>query len=73
MVKGYIFDMDGVLCDSEEYIAEAAIRMFRERYGLAVQRKDFTPFVGAGENRYIGGVAEKYGIEWNQESDKAET
>jgi HAD superfamily hydrolase (TIGR01509 family) len=73
MIKGYIFDMDGVLCDSEEYIAEAAMRMFRERYELTVQREDFTPFVGAGENRYIGGVAEKYGIAWNQESDKAET
>jgi beta-phosphoglucomutase len=35
--------------------------MFRER-GLAVQPEDFRPFVGTGENRYIGGVAEKYGF-----------
>ncbi|MDF7800398.1 HAD-IA family hydrolase [Pontiellaceae bacterium B1224] len=73
MIKGYIFDMDGVLCDSEAFIAAAAIRMFKERYNQTVQEEDFIPFVGAGENRYIGGVAEKYGIAWNQEADKAET
>jgi beta-phosphoglucomutase len=33
--------------------------MFKEQ-GLAVQPEDFLPFVGAGEDRYIGGVAEKY-------------
>jgi cytidine deaminase len=73
MIKGFIFDMDGVLCDSEPFIAAAAIRMFQERYNLTVQKVDFIPFVGAGENRYIGGVAEQYGIAWNQEEDKAET
>lgn len=73
VIKGYIFDMDGVLCDSEEFIAMAAIRMFKETYGIDVTVDDFTPFVGAGENRYIGGVAGKYGIEWNLERDKAET
>lgn len=73
MIKGYIFDMDGVLCDSEAYIAAAAVRMFQERYHQTVHEEDFIPFVGAGENRYIGGVAEKYGIQWNQEADKAET
>ena len=65
--------MDGVLCDSEPYICAAAIRMFKERYNTDVQEEDFIPFVGAGENRYIGGVAEQYGIAWNQEADKAET
>ncbi len=52
--------MDGVLVDSEEFIAKAAQMMFAER-GLAVKPEDFKPFVGMGENRYIGGVAEKYG------------
>ena len=58
---GVIFDMDGVLLDSEPFICKAACMMFAER-GLAVQPEDFLPFVGAGENRYIGGVAEKYGF-----------
>jgi beta-phosphoglucomutase len=62
MIKGVLFDMDGVLVDSEKFICEAAILMFREM-GVIVKPEDFQPFVGAGENRYIGGVAEKYGIE----------
>ncbi len=61
-IRAVLFDMDGVLVDSERLIAEAAKRMFAERYGLAVKLEDFVPFVGAGENRYLGGVAEKYGI-----------
>ena len=59
-IRGVIFDMDGVLVDSEEFIAKAAVMMFAER-GLKVQAEDFRPFIGMGENRYIGGVAEKYG------------
>jgi HAD superfamily hydrolase (TIGR01509 family) len=58
-IRAVIFDMDGVLVDSEPLINAAAIAMFRER-GLLVQPDDFLPFVGAGEDRYIGGVAEKY-------------
>jgi HAD superfamily hydrolase (TIGR01509 family) len=54
--------MDGVLTDSEPLINAAAVAMFRE-IGLIVKPEDFIPFVGTGENRYIGGVAEKYGIE----------
>lgn len=58
-IQAVIFDMDGVLVDSEPLINAAAIAMFREK-GLHVQPADFLPFVGAGEDRYIGGVAEKY-------------
>ena len=61
MIKGVIFDMDGVLVDSEPYICEAAMRMFAER-GFTVSPEDFLPYVGAGEERYVGGVAEKYGL-----------
>src|SRR5512138_1842135 len=59
LIRAVIFDMDGVLVDSEPLINAAAIAMFRER-GLNVHPDDFLPFVGAGEDRYIGGVAEKY-------------
>ncbi len=58
-IRAVIFDIDGVLVDSEPLINEAAIKMFKEK-GLTVQPEDFEPFVGAGEDRYIGGVAEKY-------------
>lgn len=58
-IRAVIFDMDGVLVDSEPLINAAAIAMFKEK-GLEVQPDDFLPFVGAGEDRYIGGVADHY-------------
>jgi len=58
-IQMVIFDMDGVLTDSEPLINAAAIAMFAE-HGLQVLPEDFLPFVGAGEDKYIGGVSEKY-------------
>ena len=72
-IAGVIFDMDGVLCDSEAFICEAACRMFAERHGVTAQPEDFVPFVGAGENRYLGGVADKHGVTLDLEPDKART
>jgi HAD superfamily hydrolase (TIGR01509 family) len=72
ILRGVIFDMDGVLVDTEAWICRAATAMFAE-HGLAVRPADFLPFVGAGENRYIGGVAEKYGLALDLERDKART
>lgn len=72
MLKAIIFDMDGVLVDSEPFILEAATRMFAER-GLSVQPEDFKPFVGAGENRYVGGPAEAHGFPLEIEEAKART
>lgn len=72
MIKGILFDMDGVLADSEQYICKAAIMMFGE-LGLKVKPEDFKPFVGTGENRYIGGVAEKYGLKVDINKVKART
>ncbi len=61
MIKGVLFDMDGVLVDSEAFMCKAAIKMFGE-LGLKVVPADFQPFVGMGENKYLGGVAEHYGV-----------
>jgi beta-phosphoglucomutase len=71
-IKGILFDMDGVLVDSEEFICEAAIKMFSE-IGMKVKPEDFIPFIGTGENRYIGGVAEKYGLQIDLEKQKVRT
>jgi beta-phosphoglucomutase len=60
-IQAAVFDMDGVLTDSEPLINAAALQMFREK-GLVVQPEDFLPFVGTGEDRYLGGVAEHYGF-----------
>lgn len=64
--------MDGVLVDTEKYICEAAIRMFAEQC-IYAEPEDFLPFVGAGEDRYLGGVAEKYGYSFDITRDKART
>lgn len=66
IMKHIIFDNDGVLVDSEPVINAAAILGLAE-YGVTAQPEDFLPFVGAGEDRYVGGVAEKYGVTYRVE------
>src|SRR5436309_3569871 len=64
--------MDGVLVLSEPFIAEAAIRMFAEK-GFTVREEEFRPFIGMGEDRFIGGVAERRGIRLDPARDKSRT
>lgn len=66
---GVLFDMDGVLVDSEPVILAAAIAGLEE-YGVSAKPEDFIPFIGAGEDRFIGGVAEKYGVGYRVEMKK---
>ncbi len=72
MKKAILFDMDGVLVDSEAFIAQAAIAMFAEK-GVHVKEEDFHAFIGMGEDRYLGGVAEKYGVSLSMPADKVRT
>ncbi len=57
-----IFDVDGVVADTEVLNARASVLMFKELYATEVQAEDFRPFVGTGDERYVEGVAEKYGV-----------
>jgi len=66
---GVLFDMDGVLVDSEPVILAAAIAGLKE-YGVSAKPEDFIPFIGAGEDRFVGGVAEKYGVKYRVEMKK---
>lgn len=72
-IRGIIFDVDGVLVDSEPFIAEAAARMLAETYGVIVSRKDFAPFIGTGEDRFISGAAQRHGVLVSMPRDKLRT
>ncbi|GBF88610.1 phosphoglycolate phosphatase [Raphidocelis subcapitata] len=61
-VRGIIFDVDGVLCSTEHLSREAAAEVMRRLHGLAVAPDEFIPYGGQGEARFLGGVAEKYGV-----------
>lgn len=71
MIRGILFDVDGVLINSEKEIAQACIEFFKRR-GVHAVPADFAPFIGAGENRFIGGVAEKYGLKIDIDAAKIE-
>ena len=64
--EAVLFDMDGVLIDSEELMAKSGVLALKD-FGIDAKPEDFIPFVGCGENRYMGGVAEKYGVPFDPE------
>lgn len=59
--KAILFDMDGVLIESEYLMRASAIRALAD-YGVQAKHEDFLEFTGMGEDRFVGGVAEKYGL-----------
>ena len=59
--KAILFDMDGVLIESEYLMRASAIRALAD-YGVQARHEDFLEFTGMGEDRFVGGVAEKYGL-----------
>lgn len=61
--KAILFDMDGVLIESEYLMRHAAIQALAD-YGITARHEDFLEFTGMGEDKFVGGVAEKYGHEY---------
>lgn len=64
--KAILFDMDGVLIESEYLMRASAIRALAD-YGMQAQHEDFVEFTGMGEDRFVGGVAEKHGLVYKTE------
>ena len=58
--KAILFDMDGVLIESEFLMRHSSIQALAE-YGITAKHEDFVEFTGMGEDKFVGGVAEKYG------------
>ncbi|KAJ0534566.1 putative transcription factor WD40-like family [Helianthus annuus] len=69
-VSAVLFDMDGVLCNSEEASRLAGVDVFAEM-GVQVTVEDFVPFMGTGEANFLGGVAKVKGVaDFNPEEAK---
>lgn len=51
-MKYIIFDMDGVIVDSEPVIMKAALDALRAG-GINAAKEDFIPYIGAGEEHFI--------------------
>ena len=61
---GLIFDVDGVIADTEAVNARASIRVFGELFDLHnVVREDFEAGLGRGAENYVRAAAEVHGLE----------
>ncbi len=61
MIEALLFDMDGVLADSED-VSITIGRMYFSTLGKNLERKDFEPHLGCGERTFFEGVANDIGI-----------
>jgi len=71
-ISAILFDMDGVLVDSEGFIFEAAKQMFAE-HGVRVRSEEALAFVGTGEDNFLIGMGRLHGFEIDLARDKART
>lgn len=68
---GLIFDVDGVIADSERINAEASIQVFADLFGLTVTREDFEAGLGRGATAYVRAAATAHGVELSDEQAAA--
>lgn len=66
MIRAVIFDMDGVVVDSEPLYQQAEERLFRE-YGVTIPPEDWKLFRGCTEKRFYQLAHERYHIEESAE------
>lgn len=66
MIRNIIFDMDGVLVDSESAMAKASSKALL-KFGVKCDPSEFHKFTGMGDRAYVGGVAEAHGVKYTPE------
>ena len=65
---GLIFDVDGVIADTEAVNARASIRAFEDLFGIkGVKREDFEAGLGRGAEEYVKAAAGIHGLELTEE------
>lgn len=71
---GIIFDVDGVIADTEAVNARASIKVFSDLFGVeGVVRADFEAGLGRGAEAYVRSAAEVHGMELTADDVDAAT
>jgi HAD superfamily hydrolase (TIGR01509 family) len=69
---GLIFDVDGVIADTEPVNAKVTIRVFEDMFGLkGVRPEDFTEGIGKGAEKYVKAAADIHGLKLTEQQIKA--
>ena len=69
---GLIFDVDGVIADTEPINAEVTIRVFEDMLGVkGVKPEDFAAGIGKGAEGYVKAAADVHGLTLTDEQIKA--
>ncbi len=65
---GLIFDMDGVIADTEDLNARASIRVFEDLFSLkGVRRADFEAGIGRGAEAYMKAAGDANGLAMSED------
>jgi HAD superfamily hydrolase (TIGR01509 family) len=64
---GLIFDIDGVIADTEAANAKVSIKVFADLFSLDVVREDFEAGLGRGAEEYVKAGARTHGMELTDE------
>jgi HAD superfamily hydrolase (TIGR01509 family) len=65
---GLIFDVDGVIADTEPVNARVTIKVFEDLFGVkGVKPEDFTAGIGRGAERYVQAAAEVHAVKLTDE------
>jgi HAD superfamily hydrolase (TIGR01509 family) len=69
---GLIFDVDGVIADTEPLNARVTIKVFEDIFGLkGVRPSDFAEGIGKGAEKFVKAAADVHGLQLTDEQIKA--
>jgi HAD superfamily hydrolase (TIGR01509 family) len=69
---GLIFDVDGVIADTEPVNARVTIKVFEDMFGLKdVKPEDFIEGIGKGAEKFVKAAADVHGLKLTNEQIKA--
>ena len=71
-IYGLIFDVDGVIADTEPVNAKVTIKVLKDMFGLSgVRPEDFDAGIGKGAEKYVQAGADAHGLTLTEEQVKS--